>query len=44
VYLPGDAPPEVIRDTLVWHPNPAFEPLVIDLIARFADVYAAFDP
>lgn len=30
---------EVLRTQLTWHPNPALEPLVIDLVRLFAEVH-----
>ena len=35
-WRPQDERPEVIRDTLIWHPAGASEPLRIDLPALFA--------
>lgn len=35
-WRPSDEAPEVFRETLVWHPRGAGEPLAIDLLALFA--------
>jgi Uma2 family endonuclease len=35
---PGENRPEVLAETLTWHPAGAHEPLVIDVAAYFADV------
>lgn len=37
-WRPGDERPEILTDSLVWHPAPAAEPLVIDLPALFREI------
>lgn len=37
-WRPGDERPEILTDTLVWHPAGAPEPLVIDLPKLFAEI------
>ncbi len=39
-WLPGDARPEVLTETLQWRPEPALEPLTMDLAAFFREVHA----
>lgn len=36
-WRPDDERPEVVHETLAWHPDPAAPPLVIDLAALFRD-------
>lgn len=36
-WEPGDERPEIVRDVLEWHPEPAIDPLRIDLDALFAE-------
>ena len=38
-WMPNDDRPEHIVDTLVWHPQGASEPFVLELPGYFADVY-----
>lgn len=38
-WLPNDDRPEIIIDTLVWRPERAAEPFVLELPGYFADVY-----
>jgi Uma2 family endonuclease len=37
-WRPGDDRPEILTDTLVWRPDPAGDPLTIDLAAFFTEV------
>jgi Uma2 family endonuclease len=37
-WRPGDERPEILSETLAWHPGSAPEPLVIDLPKLFADI------
>lgn len=39
-WRPGDARPEILSHELVWHPNPAVPPLVIDVPTYFREVWA----
>jgi Uma2 family endonuclease len=36
-WRPDDERPEIVSGTIAWHPEPAFEPLRIDLDALFAE-------
>jgi len=36
-WRPGDERPEILSESLVWHPGAAAEPLVLDLPALFAE-------
>jgi hypothetical protein len=36
-WRPDDTAPEVLREELLWHPDPAHPPLVIDLVAVFRE-------
>jgi Uma2 family endonuclease len=38
-WRPGDEEPEILFETLVWHPRPASVPLEIDLIRYFQAVH-----
>jgi Uma2 family endonuclease len=38
-WIPGDRRPELLSDSLEWHPVPAVSPLTIDLVRYFADVW-----
>jgi len=38
-WLPNDDRPEIIVDTLVWHPEGASEPFTFELPGYFADVH-----
>ena len=38
-WIPNDDRPEVIVDTLVWRPEGASEPFILELPGYFADVY-----
>lgn len=37
-WRPDDERPEILTDTIAWHPEGASEPLVIDLVAFFDEV------
>lgn len=37
-WTPDDDRPELLAETLVWHPSGASEPFVLDLVRFFADV------
>jgi Uma2 family endonuclease len=37
-WRPDDARPEILSEQLVWHPDGASEPFVLDLVQFFADV------
>jgi Uma2 family endonuclease len=37
-WRPPDARPEILTDTLVWQPDPARQPLTIDVARLFADI------
>lgn len=37
-WRPGDARPEIVTDALAWQPDPAHEPLVIELPPLFAAI------
>jgi Uma2 family endonuclease len=36
-WRPDDTVPEVLREELIWHPDAAHPPLVIDLVAVFRE-------
>lgn len=38
-WIPNDDRPEIIVDTLVWRPEGASEPFILELPGYFADVY-----
>ncbi|HKN64831.1 MAG TPA: Uma2 family endonuclease [Gemmatimonadaceae bacterium] len=38
-WIPNDERPEIVVDTLVWHPAGASEPFLLELPGYFADVY-----
>jgi Uma2 family endonuclease len=37
-WRPHDTRPEVVIDTLTWHPDPSVDPLVVELPAFFARI------
>lgn len=37
-WRPDDERPEILGETISWHPEGASEPLVIDLVALFAEI------
>jgi Uma2 family endonuclease len=37
-WRPHDERPEILGETITWHPEGASEPLVIDLVALFAEI------
>jgi Uma2 family endonuclease len=43
-WTPDDERPELLAERLVWHPNGAAEPFVLDLPRFFADVAVQDDP
>ena len=38
-WRPGDERPEMLAESLSWQPEPAAEPLVIDLVTMFARIH-----
>jgi Uma2 family endonuclease len=42
-WRPEDERPEIVTGTLEWRPDPAIEPLVIDLPAMFAEALEGFE-
>jgi Uma2 family endonuclease len=40
-WRPSDVRPEILRGTLVWHPEGAVKPLALDLPALFAQARGA---
>jgi hypothetical protein len=39
-WTPADERPDLLAERLVWHPDGALEPFVLDLVQFFADVVA----
>jgi hypothetical protein len=39
-WTPADERPELLAERLVWHPDGALEPVVLDLVQFFKDVAA----
>jgi Uma2 family endonuclease len=40
---PGELVAEILAESLVWQPDPAVAPLVLDLVALFAAIYERFE-
>jgi Uma2 family endonuclease len=38
-WRPGDSRPELCEERLEWRPDPALDPLVVDLVALFREVH-----